>query len=179
MYFAKGVDFGTARKDMYTMNDSTDETVICTIHSPMTGEICSLSDIPDPAFSKRMLGDGTAILPTESGVFAPTDGTIISVFETQHAIVFENDQHVKIFLHVGIESMRLQGEGFTAYIETGQTVHKGDKLLDLDLREIGEKAVSLASPLIALTKEDNVSIRLLAKGKVKVGEPVFELVKKN
>lgn len=157
------------------MSDSQ-ETVICTIHSPMNGKVYSLEDVPDPAFARGMIGEGIAIEPEDGVVYAPVDGTIQSVFETEHAIVFENDDHVKLLLHIGIGTMRLQGEGFTAHVETGQQVKKGDRLMSLDLNGIRKKAESMISPIVMTEPRKTCRIRVLADKEVSVGDAIFEVI---
>lgn len=157
------------------MSDSQ-ETVVCTIHSPMRGKVCPLAEVPDPAFAQKVIGDGVAIEPTDETVYAPVDGTVQSVFETEHAIVFENNEHIRLLLHIGIGSMRLQGEGFTAHVRSGQQVKEGDRLLTLDLDYIREKADALVSPLVMTTPRDNYRIRVLAGDEVGVGDALFEIV---
>lgn len=157
------------------MSDSQ-ETVVCTIHSPMTGKVCPITEVPDPAFAKKMIGDGIAIEPTDDAVYAPVDGTVLSVFETEHAIVFENNEHIRLLLHIGIGSMRLQGEGFTAHVKSGQQVKEGDKLLSMDLDYIREKADALVSPIVMTTPRDSYRVRVLADNEVGVGDALFEIL---
>lgn len=157
------------------MNDSQ-ETVVCAIHSPMAGKVCPLTEVPDPAFAKKMIGDGIAIEPTGDAVYAPVDGTVLSVFETEHAIVFENTEHIRLLLHIGIGSMRLQGEGFTAHVKNGQQVKAGDRLLSLDLDYIRQKADALVSPIVMTESYDSCHIRLTADKEVEVGDVLFEIL---
>jgi glucose-specific phosphotransferase system IIA component len=161
---------------MYGGMNVSQENVVSVIHSPMKGEVCSLEDVPDPAFSGRYIGDGVAIIPEDGIVCTPTDGTIVSVFETKHAIVFQNEQDVRILLHVGIGSMRLKGKGFHAHVDNGQQVKEGDKLLSLDLGYISKKADTLASPVIMTNNRKRCKIRVVAKGHIEVGDPLFEVV---
>ena len=157
------------------MNESQN-SVVSVIHSPMKGEVCPLEEVPDPAFAQRFLGDGVAIIPEDSEVCAPAKGKIVSVFETKHAIVFQNEQNVRVLLHVGIGSMRLKGKGFEAYVDSGQNVEEGDKLLSLDLRYLAKRAETLASPLVMTNNRNRYKIRVIAKGHIEVGDPLFEVV---
>ena len=151
------------------------DSLVCVIHSPMDGEICPLEDLPDPVFANHMIGDGVAIVPDSPVVCTPADGKIISVFDTKHALVFENKKKFRVLLHVGIGSMRLQGEGFEAYVDNGQNVSSGDELLSLDLDYIKKEAETLASPVVLTSNKNRYKVRVVAKGHIKVGEPLFEI----
>ena len=152
------------------------DSVVCIISSPMRGEVCPLDEVPDPAFSRRIMGDGVAIIPDDPTVVSPKDGHIISVFHTKHAIVFQNEDNIRILLHVGVGSMRLQGEGFEAHVDNGQKVEKGDKLLSLNLDYIKKNADALASPVIVTSPRNKYQVKVLAEGHIEVGDPLFELV---
>ena len=150
--------------------------VVCTIYSPMNGRIRPLTDVPDMAFAKKMIGDGIAIEPYDGEVLAPTGGTVRSVFETRHAIVFENERNYRVLLHFGIESMRLKGKGFKAHVQSGQTVEKGDKLLTVDLDRVKGRLASLLSPVVVTYPRDGFVIHLVAEQEVAAGEPLFEIM---
>ena len=153
-------------------------SVVCTVHSPMTGKLCSLEDVPDPAFAHRIIGDGVAIVPQEPEIYMPLDGKVISVFETKHAIVLEDDARFRVLMHVGIGTMRLQGKGFEAHVKNGQKAKKGEKLLSMDLEFLREKAEALASPIVITRPRDwkRYEVRVIAEGHVAAGEPLFEVV---
>ena len=146
-----------------------------TICSPITGLAADLSTVPDEAFAGNMMGDGAAVTPEDPYVRAPEDGEVAFVFDTKHAIGFVMDSGVSILIHVGIDTVKLNGEGFEALVESGQTVKKGDPMLKLDLEYLKAHAPSLASPVLCTELEDNQRIRLLKEGSVKAGEPLFEI----
>ena len=146
-----------------------------TVCSPITGLAADLSTVPDEAFAGKMMGDGAAVTPEDPYVRAPEDGEVAFVFDTKHAIGFVMDSGVSILIHVGIDTVKLNGEGFEALVESGQTVKKGDPMLKLDLEYLKEHAPSLVSPVLCTELEDNQRIRLLKEGSVKVGEPLFEI----
>lgn len=154
----------------------SEKKIICTIKSPMSGEIHSLDEIPDPAFARRMIGDGTAILPDDDGtIYAPADGKVVSVFETRHAIVFEEPSGIRVLLHVGIDSMRLQGKGFVAHVVSGQSVRAGAKLLTIDIAYVEQHTESMVSPVILTDLTKSQSIKVIAEGHVNVGDPIIEV----
>ena len=146
-----------------------------TVCSPITGLAADLSTVPDEAFAGKMMGDGAAVTPEDPYVRAPEDGEVAFVFDTKHAIGFVMDSGVSILIHVGIDTVKLNGEGFEALVESGQTVKKGDPMLKLDLEYLKAHAPSLVSPVLCTELEDNQRIRLLKEGSVKAGEPLFEI----
>jgi len=99
------------------------------IYSPVKGSIFPIENIQDEMFSKKMLGESVAITPLEGEIYAPCDGVIDSVFATKHAICFKTNTGVEILIHVGIDTVKLNGKYFRCYCSEGQNVHKGEKLL--------------------------------------------------
>lgn len=155
---------------------NTDKNPICTIHSPFTGEVRDLEDVPDPAFARKMIGDGVAVEPTVPFVFAPEDGTVVSVFETKHAIVFETESGRKLLIHTGVGTMKLQGEGFTSLVDDGEKVKKGDKLMNIDIEHIRSHSEALISPVVFLDLDPKSVVKNIASGHIEAGEPLMELL---
>lgn len=143
------------------------------IASPVTGMAVTVSEIPDEGFASGAMGDGAGVTPTKGTVIAPADGKVSFVFDTKHAIGFVTDNGLEILLHIGIDTVNLQGKGFTVYVENGQHLRKGEKMMELDLAYLKEHAPSLCSPILCTSLEDNQRIRVLAAGEVKAGEPLF------
>lgn len=150
---------------------SVEKTVI--ISSPVTGLAADLSTAPDEAFAERMMGDGAVVTPEDAIVRAPEDGEVCFVFETKHAVGFLTDSGISMLLHMGIDTVKLNGEGFKVFVENGQKVKKGDPLLELDLAYLKENAPSLVSPILCTELEDNQKIRLITDGPIKAGDPLF------
>lgn len=147
------------------------KTVI--ISSPITGQAGSIETAPDDAFAGKLLGDGAAIEPAAEEVLAPEDGEIGFIFDTKHAIGFLSDSGISLLIHVGIDTVKLNGEGFEVLVENGQKVKKGTPLLRLNLEYLRANAPSLVSPVICTELEENQKIRLLKEGEIKAGEPLF------
>ena len=105
----------------------------------------------------------------------PEDGEVAFVFDTKHAIGFVTDSGVSLLIHVGIDTVKLNGEGFEALVESGQTVKKGDPMLKLDLEYLKTHAPSVTSPVLCTELEENQRIRLLTDGPVKAGDPLFAI----
>ncbi len=145
------------------------------ISSPVTGLAADLGTAPDEAFAQRMMGDGAAVTPQDPYVRAPEDGEVAFVFDTKHAIGFVTASGVSLLIHVGIDTVKLNGEGFEALVETGQEVKKGDPMLKLDLDYLSSHAPSIVSPVLCTELEDNQRIHLLKEGQIRAGEPLFEI----
>ena len=145
------------------------------ISSPITGVAADLSTAPDEAFAQKMMGDGAVVTPEDPFVRAPEDGEVAFVFDTKHAIGFITDSGISLLIHVGIDTVKLNGGGFEALVESGQTVKKGDPMLKLDLEYLKANAPSVTSPVLCTELEDNQRIHLLHEGQIKAGEPLFEI----
>jgi sugar PTS system EIIA component len=126
-----------------------------TILQPLEGEIVPLDVVPDPVFSQKMIGDGFAVNPTNGTVVSPVDGEVISVFPTKHAVSVKSADGREILIHVGLETVTLNGEGFTAFVSDGQRVQKGQKLLEADFQAIKEKVPSIITPVIFTNLAEN------------------------
>ena len=145
------------------------------ISSPITGLAADLSTTPDEAFAGRMMGDGAVVTPEDAIVRAPEDGEVCFVFDTKHAIGFMTESGVSLLIHVGIDTVKLDGKGFECFVENGQTVKKGDPMLKLDLDYLKANAPSVASPVLCTELEDNQKIRLLNEGEIKAGDELFAI----
>ena len=149
------------------------ETLSITISSPIKGIAADLSTAPDEAFAERMMGDGVVVTPVDSLVRAPEDGEVCFVFDTKHAVGFMTDSGISLLIHVGIDTVKLNGEGFEVLVESGQKVKKGEPMLKLDLDYIKENAPSIVTPILCTELEDNQKIRLLKEGEIEAGEALF------
>ena len=143
------------------------------IYSPVNGIAADLSTAPDEGFAGKMMGDGAVVTPTEGTVYAPADGEVEFIFDTKHAIGFQTDSGIPMLLHMGIDTVKLEGKGFEILITEGQKVKKGEPMMKLDLEFLSANAPSITSPILDTEVEDNQRIRLLANGEIKAGEPLF------
>lgn len=143
------------------------------LYSPVNGTAADLSEVPDEAFAGRMMGDGAMVIPSDGEVRAPEDGEVCFVFDTKHAIGFETASKLALLLHMGIDTVNLNGEGFEVFVKNGDRVKKGDLLMKLDLEFIKSHAPSLASPILCTELSENQKIRLLKTGSIKAGEALF------
>ncbi|WP_282201319.1 glucose-specific PTS transporter subunit IIBC [Collibacillus ludicampi] len=138
--------------------------------SPLAGTIVDLKDVPDEVFSQKLMGDGFAIEPSDGLVVSPVDGTVTTFFPTKHAIGLLADNGREILIHFGIDTVKLQGEGFEALVEQGEKVKAGQPLLRVDLNVIKEKVPSMATPVIFTNLADGEKVSVKVGSKVKLGE---------
>ncbi|WP_079509451.1 PTS sugar transporter subunit IIA [Mesobacillus jeotgali] len=144
--------------------------------APLAGNAVDLSAVPDPVFSEKMMGDGLAIEPSEGVVVSPVDGEIIQVFPTKHAIGIRAKNGAEILIHIGLETVSLNGEGFETHIKQGDKVEAGDKLVSFDMKVISEKAKSTITPIIITNTDQASSLQKLTEGNVDKGStPILEV----
>ncbi|MCI7127500.1 MAG: glucose PTS transporter subunit IIA [Clostridium sp.] len=148
------------------------------IGSPMTGTVIPLEEVPDEAFAGAMMGDGAAIVPTDGIVQAPADGEVTFVFPTKHAVGFRADAGHEMLIHVGIDTVSLSGDGFETFVSDGDHVRAGEPLLKVDIRKIGDRVPSMASPVLFTDLAENMEVRVLKKGQIHAGEPFMEVHRK-
>lgn len=128
--------------------------------SPLTGKLLPLSEVPDQVFSQKMMGDGFAIEPTEGTVVSPVDGEVVNLFPTKHAIGIRANDGREVLIHIGLDTVTLEGKGFEAFISEGDKVKKGQKLLEVDLAYIKEHAASTISPIIFTNLPEGSTVKL-------------------
>ena len=164
----------TDRKDEDKQENETKKVVkTIVVSSPITGKAAELSTAPDEGFAGKMMGDGAVVTPEDAVIKAPEDGEIVFVFDTKHAIGFMTDSGLSLLLHIGIDTVKLDGNGFEVYVESGQKVKRGEPLMKIDIDFLKENAPSLVSPVLCTELEDNQKVRLLKDGDIKAGEELF------
>ena len=171
----EGEDRGEVKEDIKASTEGLKVVKTVTICSPITGVAAKLEDAPDEVFAGKMLGDGGTVTPTDEIVVAPEDGEVGFVFDTKHAIGFITDSGVNMLIHMGIDTVKLNGEGFEVLVEAGQKVKKGTPMLKLNLEYLKANAPSIVSPVICTELEDNQKVRMLKEGKVVKGEAILEV----
>lgn len=133
---------------------NTNAKVLLEMIAPFDGEVVALKDVPDEAFSSGVVGDGVAIKPTSNIVMAPATGTVVKIFDTNHAFCIETDNGVEIIVHMGIDTVALGGKGFKRLVEEGADVKVGQPILELDLEYLNTNAKSMISPVIVSNIDD-------------------------
>ena len=167
--------FFDAIKKAVSGNTKTEGTI--NLIAPISGEIVAIEDVPDVVFAEKIVGDGIAIRPTGNKMVAPCDGTIGKIFETNHAFSLESDTGIELFVHFGIDTVELKGEGFTRIAEEGQKVKMGDTIIEFDLAFLTEKAKSILTPVV-ISNMDEIKELQKMSGTVVVGvDPVLKIVK--
>ncbi|AOE98232.1 N-acetylglucosamine-specific PTS transporter subunit IIBC [Serratia marcescens] len=149
-----------------------------TLVAPVTGEVVALDQVPDEAFASKAVGDGLAIRPTDSIVVAPADGTVVKIFNTNHAFCLETDKGAEIVVHMGIDTVALEGQGFKRLVEEGAEVKAGQPILELDLDYLNANARSMISPVVVSNSDDYAGLAALASGSVVAGQTkLYEIQK--
>ncbi|CAM3427039.1 MULTISPECIES: N-acetylglucosamine-specific PTS transporter subunit IIBC [Yersinia] len=144
--------------------------------APVTGDVVALEQVPDEAFASKAVGDGVAIRPTDKTVVSPASGTIVKIFNTDHAFCLETDTGAEIVVHMGIDTVKLNGQGFARLVEEGAVVEAGQPILELDLAYLNANARSMISPVVVSNIDDYAGITLLAGDTVVAGQTkLFEI----
>ncbi|MCI2773056.1 phosphotransferase system enzyme IIA-like protein [Staphylococcus petrasii] len=143
------------------------------IYAPLTGEYVKIEDIPDPVFAQKMMGEGFGINPSEGEVVSPIEGKVDNVFPTKHAIGLKADNGLELLVHIGLDTVQLDGQGFEILVNSGDTVKVGDPLLKFDLEYIRKNAKDVISPIIITNSDQTESIHIddvqaVVKGETKV-----------
>ncbi|MFG6119683.1 PTS sugar transporter subunit IIA [Thalassobacillus sp. B23F22_16] len=150
-------------KKLFGKNDK--ETILT---APVTGKVVDLTEVPDPTFSQKMMGEGLAIEPSEGKAVAPFDGEVVQLFPTKHAIGLKNKAGVEVLVHIGLETVGMNGEGFEAVVKQGDKVKTGQTLVTFDLSKIEEQASSTVTPVI-ITNSNEFTLEFYNQGDVQAG----------
>ena len=146
-----------------------------TLCSPVTGTVHPITEAPDDAFASKMMGDGFFVYPTVGEVLAPADGEVVFVFDTKHAIGMKSADGTEYLLHIGVDTVALGGKGFEVFVEAGQQVKKGDRLMTFDIDYIRANATSDACLVIFTGLPEGTSVEMTATGEVKTLDPVARI----
>ena len=147
------------------------------IGSPVKGKAVPLSSVNDPTFSEEMLGKGVAIIPSDGKIFAPADGKIETLFDTLHAVSLVTGDGVEILIHAGLDTVQMHGDGFTGHVQSGDTVHKGDLLLEIDLDKVKAAGYDMITPVIICNTDEYADVRSLAGKDVNPGDDAISITK--
>lgn len=151
------------------MGSTTKENAKFSIIAPLSGKIVALEEVPDPVFSEKALGDGIAILPEDGKIYSPVNGVVASIAATNHAYGFQSEEGVEILVHVGLETVGLNGEGFTLYKKEGESVKIGDLVAEADLALIKGKNLNLITPVLLCDGVEGKQIKKCS-GNVQAGK---------
>ncbi|HHU6310588.1 TPA: PTS N-acetyl glucosamine transporter subunit IIABC [Klebsiella pneumoniae] len=161
-----------AAKPQAVANAKTVESLV----SPITGDVVALEQVPDEAFASKAVGDGIAVKPTSNIVVAPAAGTVVKIFNTNHAFCLETNNGAEIVVHMGIDTVALEGKGFKRLVEEGTDVKAGEPILEMDLDFLNANARSMISPVVCSNSDDYSALVILVSGKVVAGQtPLYEI----
>ena len=124
------------------------------LYAPLNGKAVPITEVPDPTFAEGYLGDGVAIIPTDGKVYSPVDGVVETMFDTGHAVSLVADCGAEVLIHVGLETVGLQGKGFTIHAQNGQKVKKGDLLIEADLEAIKAAGLNTITSVLVCNSGD-------------------------
>ena len=161
------------------MNENKSKNIPQVILAPLTGKAVPLSEVPDSVFSEKVLGDGVAIIPADGKIVSPVDGEISTVAETSHAYGFTSEDGQEVLVHVGLETVSLNGECFKVYGKAGDKVKAGDLVAEVDLEYLKEKEINPITPVLLCSDTEGKELQY-TEGDVKAGESkVLVLAEKN
>ena len=145
------------------------------IESPLAGTVIPLSEVHDEVFASEMMGKGCAVIPEEGKVYAPFDGKVVGLLDSHHAVGMESTDGVEVLIHVGMDTVKLNGRCFTIHVEECEQVKKGQLLLEFDIPGIKEAGYEVTTPIIITNSDEFNDVETKAKGKVTVGTKLLEL----
>lgn len=145
-------------------------------YAPLSGELVTIDKVPDPVFGQKMMGDGVAIIPSEGVLVSPIDGEIVQVFHTKHAIGIKTNSGLEVLLHIGLETVTLNGEGFDVLVTEGQKVKQGDVLVNFDIQFLQSQGKEIITPLVITNSGDKVDgVISISNKAITKGEEIFEI----
>lgn len=166
--------------DEKTITEEVNEMVVNgatvkNVMSPLSGEVVSLSEVKDEVFSSEAMGKGCAVIPSEGKVYAPFDGTIVGLLESHHAVGLESKNGIEVLIHVGMDTVKLNGKHFTCHVEQDQKVAKGQLLLEFDIEAIKKEGYEIITPVIITNSDEFTDVETEVSGKVNQGDLLLNL----
>ncbi|GBA97421.1 beta-glucoside-specific PTS transporter subunit IIABC [Lactobacillus gasseri] len=158
-----------------SLASTSDLNVSTELVSPLAGELLPLSEVKDEVFSSGAMGEGVAVEPSEGVLHAPADGKVVMTFPTGHAIGMKTSDGAEILMHIGMDTVNLQGHGFETLVAKGDEVKAGDELVKFDIDAIHAKGYVVTTPIVVTNSKDYEKITVVSQGKVKVGQEILDL----
>lgn len=165
----------TIAKAAPSLASTSDLNVSTELVSPLAGELLPLSEVKDEVFSSGAMGEGVAVEPSEGVLHAPADGKVVMTFPTGHAIGMKTSDGAEILMHIGMDTVNLQGHGFETLVAKGDEVKAGDELVKFDIDAIHAKGYVVTTPIVVTNSKDYEKITVVSQGKVKVGQEILDL----
>ena len=147
------------------------------IYAPIAGKAVAITEVPDPTFAEGMLGNGIAIVPTDGKVYAPCDATVDMMFSTGHAVSMVAANGAEILIHVGLETVGLEGKPFTIHVQNGDTVKRGDLLMEADLEALKAAGLNTITPVVICNSDDFSTFKTITGKDVTSADVVIDLAK--
>lgn len=169
------ISYEKSHKDNNAQTNSNEKPIILCAH--LNGKVVPIEDVEDEAFSEKILGDGTAIEPSEGKLFSPCDGKVDTVFDTKHAINIVSSDGAEILLHIGIDTVKLGGKYFESHVSEGDNIKKGDLLITFDIGKIKKAGYKTTTPMVICNSDDYTKLTVTAKGTVKAGSELMKIEK--
>ena len=166
--FCKGTYTTDNQKEVCTMNSTTKNNTISVL-APLSGQTVALDQVPDPVFSSKALGDGAAVIPVDGHIYSPVDGTVSTIAATRHAFGFSTADGLDILVHVGLETVALDGEGFTVHVQEGDQVKAGDLVAEADMDLLKSKEINPITPVIICGGAEEMTMKI-SDGNVEAGK---------
>ena len=151
------------------MSSTKEKNKVLSVIAPLSGKVVALEQVPDPVFAEKALGEGAAIIPESGKIYSPVDGEVASIAATQHAFGFSSTDGLDVLVHVGLETVALNGEGFTVHVKEGDKVKAGDLVAEVDLKFLDSKNINPITPVIICDGMDEMSMSI-AGGRVSAGK---------
>lgn len=168
---------GAGEKDARVPAASSASAGELVIGSPVEGEVMELSELADAAFASGALGRGIAVRPTSGTVVSPVDGTLTTLFPTLHAMGITSDDGVELLIHVGLDTVNLEGRGFTALARQGERVRRGQRLPEVDLEAVAAAGCSVDTPVIVTNSDDFSEVEPAGRGHVRELDAVLRVIR--
>ena len=146
--------------------------------APAAGRAVSIKEVNDPTFAEEILGKGVAVIPSEGKIYAPADGESGMVFDTLHAVSLTTEYGAEVLIHVGLDTVKMKGEGFEGHVKAGDKVKKGDLLLTVDLEKVKAAGYDIITPMLICNTGDYASVEAMADKQVAAGDDVLSVVEK-
>lgn len=162
-------------QNLFGSNNVKDNSIrIC---APVSGKLVSIKEVSDPTFSEEVLGKGVAIIPSGGQVCAPADGEVSTIFPTGHAAAITTADGAEILIHVGLDTVKLDGKHFTIHAKEGQKVSKGDLLLEADIEQIRAEGYDIITPVVICNSDDFSQFHASEPAEVSLGDEILSLQK--
>lgn len=156
---------------------SASKTVESIVYAPINGKAVPLNTVNDPTFAEEILGRGIAIIPQEGKVYAPFDGKVNSIFDTKHALGLSSTDGVELLIHVGLDTVNLEGRHYNAKVENDEKIKKGQLLLEFDIEAIKNEGYNIITPVIVTNSDDYDCVDGLSSGQIDEGKELLKVIR--